>query len=142
MRGEGDALESLQLADRPGSAAVLLMNVNLRYLIGSRWAGVLDIGRDFRCLTDSELRLAHVQVRESERGVTEAIAERIQRRALFVPIALALTFGALGGVMRIVNWHLARIARPGHREFSSRNGVAEEQIGDGIRSRRRSASSA
>src|SRR5262249_12754779 len=77
-----------------------------------------------------DFSLVELHVGKFESGIAEAVAERIEWRALFIPIALALSFRSLGGVVRVVDGNLPGVAWPSHREFAARNSVAEKKIGD------------
>ena len=66
-----------------------------------------------------------------EAAVGQAVAEREQRDAHVVPVALALVLRLVRAGVRVDHRHLPDRARPGERQLAAGRDVAEEQPGDG-----------
>src|SRR5947199_7229794 len=108
------------------------MDVELNDRISRPRAGIGYIDRDVERARDFCRRVVELQVLKGERGVAEAVAEGVQRRASYVPIArdeVRSIFRSLRAVVAVVERFLARAARPSHREVARRIGIAEQDIG-------------
>src|SRR6266403_3926322 len=132
VRCQGDALKTLQLTHRTRRAAIPLMHVKLCDLIRLQCSGVFHVEGNVDTLAGLDLRLADLEIGERERGIAQAVTERIERRALLIPVALALLFRGLRGVVRVVDGDLPHIARPGDGQLAAGHRIAKEQIRNGV----------
>src|SRR6516165_386099 len=129
-RGESDSLKSFQLPDRPRGAARTLMYVQLHHRISVTLTRVRYLRRDLDRSTDVR-RGCHGEMVEAERRVAQAVAERIQRSALDVPVTgleIGCRLGKLGEVVVVVDRHLPGGARPAYRQVTRGIGVAEQNV--------------
>src|ERR1035438_197784 len=78
-RLEGDALEGFQLHDRLRDRCQALVQVKLRNFVAFARAGVGDIHAGLGDAADLDLRRLDAQVFELEGGITQAVAERVER---------------------------------------------------------------
>src|SRR6267142_260321 len=92
VRSERDALETFQFPHWTRSAAKLLMHIELGDFIRCGGPGVFHVEADLDTLAGLDLRLADLEIGERERRIAQAVAERLERRALLIPVALALLF--------------------------------------------------
>src|SRR5712672_1122600 len=108
------------------------MHIKLGDFIRCGGPGVFHVEGNVDTLAGLDLRLADLEIGERERGIAQAVAERIERRALLIPIALALLFRRLRSVVRVVDGDLPHIARPGDGQLAAGDRVAKEQIRYGV----------
>ena len=117
-RLEHKLAKAFELAHGARRSTSALMDVELSDRLGGYRACVCDIREHFDPFVRSERVLANADVRAIEFGIAKAIAEGIKRRAGFIPITFGAVFGVLRGVVRVVDGHLADVARPSKRQFT------------------------
>src|SRR5580700_9912380 len=108
------------------------MNVELSDFVGCGCAGIFEVHGNVDRFAPLDLGAIQLEIGKGELRIAKTVAERIQRSALLIPVALALIFRSLRGVVRIVDGELADIARPGDGKLAAEYGIAEEKIGDGV----------
>src|SRR5580658_5355332 len=108
------------------------MNVELGDFIGRGHACVFQIDADFDSFAWLDFGAAELEIRKAKCGIAEAVAEGIEGRASFVPIALALILRSLRGVVRVIDRQLPGIARPRERKLAAWDGVAKKKTGNSV----------
>ena len=137
-----DALKATQFLDRTGYRGSLLVNIELYHLVAITLASITDHDAGFYRAVGSHGGTAQRQVRIAEGGISQSVAEGVERIVAHLQIVTGIFAIFVGTLLHwstrikvvIINRYLSEGLWHGDGKTSAGCYVAKEHVGNGVAS--------